>query len=58
MAYIYCNMMSFVYFCKNGMTMGQIATTIRLDAELKVEFDKLCEEFGMSATCKYKIYWL
>ena len=36
--------------------MRQTATTIRLDAELKAEFDKLCEEFGMSANTAFNIY--
>ena len=36
--------------------MGQIATTIRMDAKLKAEFDKLCEEFGMSANTAFNIY--
>ena len=36
--------------------MGQTATTIRLDAELKAEFDKLCDEFGMSANTAFNIY--
>ena len=49
-------MTSFIYLCKNDMTMGQIATTIRMDAELKAEFDKLCEEFGMSANTAFNIY--
>ena len=38
------------------MTMGQTATTIRIDAELKAEFDKLCDEFGMSANTAFNIY--
>ena len=36
--------------------MRQTATTIRLDANLKAEFDKLCEEFGMSANTAFNIY--
>ncbi len=36
--------------------MGQIATTIRMDADLKAEFDKLCDEFGMSANTAFNIY--
>ena len=36
--------------------MGQTATTIRIDAELKAEFDKLCDEFGMSANTAFNIY--
>ena len=49
-------MISFVYLCKNNMTMGQTATTIRIDSELKAEFDKLCDEFGMSANTAFNIY--
>lgn len=41
---------------KNDMIMGQTATTIRIDAELKAEFDKLCDEFGMSANTAFNIY--
>ena len=36
--------------------MKQTATTIRLDADLKAEFDKLCEDFGMSANTAFNIY--
>ena len=36
--------------------MRQTATTIRIDADLKAEFDKLCEEFGMSANTAFNIY--
>ena len=36
--------------------MGQTATTIRIDADLKAEFDKLCEDFGMSANTAFNIY--
>lgn len=36
--------------------MGQTAMTIRMDAELKAEFDKLCDQFGMSANTAFNIY--
>ena len=36
--------------------MRQTATTIRLDADLKAEFDKLCDEFGMSVNTAFNIY--
>ena len=36
--------------------MGQTVTTIRMDAELKAEFDKLCDQFGMSANTAFNIY--
>lgn len=38
------------------MIMRQTATTIRMDADLKAEFDKLCDEFGMSANTAFNIY--
>jgi DNA-damage-inducible protein J len=38
------------------MIMGQTATTIRIDSDLKAEFDKLCDEFGMSANTAFNIY--
>lgn len=41
---------------KNDITMRQTATTIRLDADLKAEFDKLCEDFGMSVNTAFNIY--
>ena len=43
-------------FVKNDMIMRQTATTIRMDADLKAEFDKLCDEFGMSANTAFNIY--
>lgn len=36
--------------------MSQTALTIRLDADLKKQFDSLCEEFGMSANTAFNIY--
>ena len=36
--------------------MAQTAMTIRMDSELKAEFDKLCNEFGMSANTAFNIY--
>ncbi len=36
--------------------MAQIATTIRMDSELKSEFDSLCEEFGMSFNTAFNIF--
>ncbi len=38
------------------MIMAQTATTIRMDSELKAEFDKLCDEFGTSANTAFNIY--
>lgn len=36
--------------------MAQSAVTVRLDSELKSQFDKLCEEFGMSANTAFNIF--
>lgn len=32
------------------------AITIRLDSDLKMQFDSLCEEFGMSTNTAFNIY--
>ncbi|MBP5517632.1 MAG: type II toxin-antitoxin system RelB/DinJ family antitoxin [Bacteroidales bacterium] len=36
--------------------MGQTAMTIRMDSDLKVQFDALCVEFGMSANTAFNIF--
>ena len=36
--------------------MSQSALTIRLDSDLKRQFDTLCEEFGMSTNTAFNIY--
>lgn len=36
--------------------MSQSALTIRLDSDLKTQFDTLCEEFGMSTNTAFNIY--
>ena len=36
--------------------MSQSAFTIRLDSNLKTQFDSLCEEFGMSTNTAFNIY--
>ena len=36
--------------------MAQTALTIRLDSDLKMQFDSLCEEFGMSTNTAFNIY--
>lgn len=53
---MYCIMISYCVYLRKRTTMGQTATTIRIDADLKAEFDKLCEEFGMSANTAFNIY--
>ena len=36
--------------------MSQSAFTIRLDSDLKTQFDSLCEEFGMSTNTAFNSY--
>ena len=36
--------------------MAQSAVTVRLNSEMKSQFDKLCEQFGMSANTAFNIF--
>lgn len=36
--------------------MAQTALTIRMDTELKTQFDALCDEFGMSTNTAFNIF--
>lgn len=36
--------------------MGQTAVTIRLDSDLKNQFDGLCNDFGMSVNTAFNIF--
>lgn len=36
--------------------MGQAAVTIRMDADIKRQFDALCQDFGMSANTAFNIF--
>ncbi|MCF0189848.1 MAG: type II toxin-antitoxin system RelB/DinJ family antitoxin [Marinilabiliaceae bacterium] len=36
--------------------MAQVAMTVRLDSDVKMKFDKLCEEFGMSANTAFNVF--
>ena len=48
-----CTLQSFCYLCEK---IAQSALTIRLDSNLKMQFDSLCEEFGMSTNTAFNIY--
>ena len=50
----HCN--HFAIFVKTLRIMAQSALTIRLDSDLKMQFDSLCEEFGMSTNTAFNIY--
>ena len=36
--------------------MGQAAVTIRMDADIKRQFDALCQDFGKSANTAFNIF--
>lgn len=36
--------------------MAQSAVTVRLDTDIKAQFDSLCEQFGMSANTAFNIF--
>ena len=36
--------------------MAQSAVTVRLDSEMKSQFDELCEQFGMSVNTAFTIF--
>ena len=46
----------FDIFAENKVIMPQSAITIRLDSDLKKQFDSLCEEFGISTNTALNIY--
>lgn len=46
----------FATFAQKQVIMSQTALTIRLDSDLKRQFDTLCEEFGMSTNTAFNIY--
>ncbi len=55
MAFVLQSDVKCVYLPKMTI-MKQTATTIRIDADLKAAFDKLCDEFGMSVNTAFNIY--
>ena len=36
--------------------MGQTSITIRIDSNIKQQFDALCQDFGMSANTAFNIF--
>ena len=46
------------YLCAdlNLLTMPQVSMTVRMDSQLKKQFDALCSEFGMSANTAMNIF--
>lgn len=46
------------YLCAdfNWLAMAQVSMTVRMDSQLKQQFDALCAEFGMSANTAMNIF--
>ena len=36
--------------------MAQVAITVRLDSDVKSQFDSLCQDFGMSANTAFNVF--
>ncbi len=36
--------------------MAQSAVTVRIDSDMKLQFDELCEQFGMSVNTAFNIF--
>ena len=50
-------MYNYCYLCdKLDNNMAQTAMTIRVDSDLKVQFDALCDEFGMSTNTAFNLF--
>lgn len=43
-------------FAKTSILMGQTAFTVRMDADVKKQFDNLCKDFGMSANTAFNMF--
>ena len=43
-------------FAKTLILMGQTAFTVRMDADVKKQFDNLCKDFGMSANTAFNMF--
>ena len=44
------------YNYKTTIIMAQTAMTVRMDNQQKIQFDRLCEQFGMSANTAINIF--
>ena len=40
----------------NTFIMGQTAFTVRMDSEVKKQFDELCKDFGMSSNTAFNVF--
>lgn len=51
----FCNQIWYIYI-NNLFIIGQATVTIRMDADIKRQFDALCQDFGMSANTAFNIF--
>ena len=45
-----------LYLQPNELIMGQTAFTVRMDSEVKKQFDELCRDFGMSSNTAFNVF--
>ena len=50
------NAIILLYLQQTDKIMSQSAVTIRMDSDIKNQFDALCTEFGMSVNTAFNIY--
>ena len=55
---IYCKIILLCYLCniKLQYIMSTTAISIRLDSDIKKQFDKLCKEFGISTNAAFNLF--
>ena len=52
-----CYLVAFrLYLQPNRLIMGQTAFTVRMDSEVKKQFDELCRDFGMSSNTAFNVF--
>ena len=54
----YCNIILLCYLCavKLKYIMSTTAISIRLDSDIKKQFDDLCKEFGISTNAAFNLF--
>lgn len=54
--YIYFYFKLYNLYIKGVLIMSQATFSIRMDEDLKKQFDSICEEMGMSATTAFNVF--
>ncbi len=49
-------MVFWLYLQPNTIDMGQTAFTVRMDSDVKKQFDELCKDFGMSSNTAFNVF--